>query len=182
MGAMPALSHPKYEAYAIHRAGGCSKTEAAKRAGFPPRSAHNEGCRVEKRPEVSARVAELMAVHESQGDESPESLSTKLVSFSRVVTEVVSLQRKAEEKFQYSVALGCLQYLGKLGRLTPDTAPAPAGPRTLNQFNISTMTAKDLGDYLRGQVQSLPAAERKALESVIDIEAVSSEDSIDDLL
>lgn len=178
---MPALSHPKYEAYAIHRAGGCSKTEAAKRAGFPERSAHNEGCRIGKRPEVVARVAELSELHENTESEAPGSALEKFISLPSVISEVVSIQKAASAARQYSVALGCQQYLGKLGRLTPDANPAPAGPRSLTQINLSTMTAKDLSVFLRDQVKALPAADRKELESVIDI-SPAAVDPVEDLL
>jgi hypothetical protein len=179
---MPALTHPKYEAYAIHRAGGCSKTEAAKRAGFAPDSAHNEGCRVGKRPEVAARVAELSQLPENQSRDEPGSALEKFIALPSVISEVVSIHRAAKDAKQYATALACQQYLGKLGRLTPDANPNPS-PRTITQINFSTMTAKDLGEYLRDQVKSLPAPERKTLEHVIDVEVVSSlDESIDDLL
>tara|TARA_R110000868_G_scaffold288698_4_gene548981 strand:+ start:62 stop:652 length:591 start_codon:yes stop_codon:yes gene_type:complete len=179
-GQMPALTHPKYEAYAIHRAGGCSKTEAAKRAGFSVKGAPNEGSRLERRPEIAARVSELSQLPENKANGEPGSALEKFIGLPSVISEVVGIHKDARAGGQLSVALACQQYLGKLGRLTPDANPNPS-PRMLTQNNFLTMTAKDLNAYLRDQVKALPAIERKAVEDIIDIESLADE-SIDELL
>lgn len=56
---MPALEHVKHEAFALEIAEGKSLLEAYKNAGYAPEPGNAK--RLRKRPEVRARIAELMA-------------------------------------------------------------------------------------------------------------------------
>jgi hypothetical protein len=179
---MPQLTESRHESFAIHRAGGASLTEAAKRAGFKTGTA-NYGSRLVRRPEIAARISEIQTEANTVHLDGKEDVSGKFIAKAFVITETISIHELAKRENQYAVSLNCLRLLAQLGgHLSDGTGRNSSNAPNLTQVNIHTMTAKALGEYLRGQVQSLPAADRKGLENVIDVEVVSSDESIDDLL
>lgn len=66
---------------------------------------------------------------------------------------------------QYAVALGCLQFLAKMGQVIPE-GKQPA-PKSLTQINLNNMSAKQLGAYLRESLGEIPAEQRRAMLAAI---------------
>jgi phage terminase small subunit len=76
------LTNLKYEQFCKLIIAGHSQTEAAKRSGFPPGSAHNAGSRLMKREDVRRRIAELRAV----GNEQPEAPAASAMTLQGIRT------------------------------------------------------------------------------------------------
>jgi len=187
------LSDARREWFCMHMAGGTNQTNAAKRAGYPVPGSANTASRLMKEPSIRARIDEIKAnagvltTVNSEGETTVNigETSQKYITKPFVITKTVETLDLARRAGEHSVSVNCLRLLAQLGgHLSDGTGRNSSNaPKHLTQINLHTMTAKDLGDYLRDQVQGLPAPERKAVESIIDVEAVSSDDeSIDDLL
>ncbi len=173
---MPQLSEPLHESFSIHYAGGVSQTEAAKRAGYSPKTAHNTGSRLARRPEIKARVEELRQLPENQPKETGPSPSETFVSKAYVITEVVGVHKLALKTQQLATSMACLQLLARMGGHLESTKSNPQqAPRNLTQINLNAMSAKDMGVYLREMVADIPIEERRrllaAIPEVEDIQA-----------
>ena len=56
---MPPLANSRYERFCLELMAGCSQREAARRAGFAPRSVRNSAPRLMKYPLIQERLREL---------------------------------------------------------------------------------------------------------------------------
>jgi hypothetical protein len=59
---MPALKKQDWELFARARAQGANRTKAAEQAGYSVKRSSSQGCVLDKRPEIIARVKELLAL------------------------------------------------------------------------------------------------------------------------
>ena len=78
---MPCLQNPLHEAFALARAKGVSLQDAYEDAGYPPDRGH--ACRLAKRDDVAARVAELHRVREKAEESSPQMIIDALIRMAR---------------------------------------------------------------------------------------------------
>jgi hypothetical protein len=78
---MSPLQNPRHETFAQARARGASLQDAFEDAGYPPDRAH--ACRLAKREDVSARVAELRAKGETMEASAPQTIIDALIRMAR---------------------------------------------------------------------------------------------------
>lgn len=78
---MPTLQNPQHETFACARAKGVSLQDAFEDAGFPPDRSH--ACRLAKREDVSARIAELRAGREKAEACEPQMIIDALIRMAR---------------------------------------------------------------------------------------------------
>lgn len=88
---MPILIKPGHEAYVQARAAGAKRLEAAVKAGYSP---HESGAgRIERRPEVAARLAELRAgAPENAGPEATIAVLLAVAAASRALGTAAGLR------------------------------------------------------------------------------------------
>lgn len=103
---MPALETAKFEKFAIARAQGMSRTRAAVAAGYSVTRADSQGSVLSKRPEIIARIAELVA-GVSQGSWSEVAITKDYVL--QGIAETIELARAANK---FSDMLKGYQLLG----------------------------------------------------------------------
>lgn len=154
---MPALTDLKLELFSIQVAGGASKTEAAKRAGYGLAGANNTGSRLYKRPDVLQRVTELRAA--SQPDSIPATADARALNFVAkpwIIQELVSTHRLASAAKDFSVSVQCLRTLAQLGgHLSDGNKQVTPGPRTVTQINV--LNPSQLNEALRHHIGSIPS-------------------------
>jgi hypothetical protein len=78
---MSPLENPRHEAFAVARAKGATLQDAFEDAGFPPDRAH--ACRLAKRDDVAARVADLRAAREKAEESEPHMIIDALIRMAR---------------------------------------------------------------------------------------------------
>ena len=179
---MRANMDEKRELFAQHYASGrITRSEAARRAGYAPSDAANAGSRLAREPGIIARLEELRRDPNAQKPDDPINPTIHFTSKPYIVGETISVHTFALKAKEFSVCVNCLRLLAQLGgHLSDGTGRNSSNAPNLTQVNISTMTAKELGEYLRDQVKSMPAADRKQLENVIDVDC-EPVDALDDL-
>ncbi len=84
---MPQIPNPRHEAFCQARARGFTKDDAYEAAGFAPRSRH--GARLQRRPDIAERIAELRAVQADIGGATLRSVVASLVRMASA-TEAMS--------------------------------------------------------------------------------------------
>lgn len=177
---MPQLADTRHEIFAMQVAGGCSLTEATKRAGFKSGNANN-GSRLAKRPDVRNRIDELRSASIQASADAPSEPSQQFIEKPFVITQTVSIHELARRDKQYATCLNCLRLLAQMGGwLSDGTGRNSANaPKTLNQFNFNNLTSTQLHEILRGESGGLPANERRALLAAVpelaDIEGPATE-------
>jgi hypothetical protein len=78
---MPTLQNPRHESFAVARAKGANLHDAFEDAGFPPDRGH--ACRLAKRDDVAARVAELRLARDKAEESEPHMIIDALVRMAR---------------------------------------------------------------------------------------------------
>jgi hypothetical protein len=78
---MPILQNPRHEAFAQARAKGALLDDAYEDAGFVPE--RGNACRLAKRPEVAARIAELRADNSALGDFNRQGMIASLLRIAK---------------------------------------------------------------------------------------------------
>ena len=78
---MPTLQNPQHEAFAQARARSVSLEDAFENAGYSPDRSH--ACRLAKRDDVAARVAELRAAREKVEESEPQAIIDALIRMAR---------------------------------------------------------------------------------------------------
>ncbi len=78
---IPILQNPQHEAFAAARAKGASLQDAFEDAGFPQDRAH--ACRLAKRDDVAARIAELRLARETADEAEPQIIIDALIRMAR---------------------------------------------------------------------------------------------------
>ena len=148
---MPELSNPQFESFARNRAAGFSRTEAAKRSEYAESTAHNTGSRLDKRPEISARIKELCAATEPNGQVVPREW---------IESEAVLLHKRAKKTpATFAVSKACLELLARMnGYLDLN-----ARPKKHEHLHWHALDSKALNQLWRREVGSLPAEDRAAL-------------------
>jgi hypothetical protein len=74
---MPSIPNPRHEAFCLARARGFSKDDAYEAAGFAPRS--RNGARLQRRPDIAERIAELRAEQPDIGGATMRSMVAALL-------------------------------------------------------------------------------------------------------
>lgn len=102
---MPALKDSKREAYCQARVSGKTIEESQEAAGYAKNKPN--GCRLEKRPEVAARLTELK-------EKAAEKVTEKTaIDAAWVLEKAANLHDKAMEAKAFSAAKGALDIIGK---------------------------------------------------------------------
>jgi len=78
---MPPLQNPSHEAFAQARSKGACLQDAYEDAGYPPDRSH--ACRLAKRDDVAARVAELRQAREKAEECEPHMIIDALIRMAR---------------------------------------------------------------------------------------------------
>jgi len=114
---MPVLDRANWEVYAQNRAAGKNKSVSARNAGYSDSCAHVQASRLEKKPEVIARIREL--------SDRANNIAVANVQISRewVLSELVSLEAIAKQKQQVSSATRCVELVGKELGMFQDVIP-----------------------------------------------------------
>lgn len=154
---MPQLDNTRWEMFCIGLVSGKSKTQAYADAGFNPSTAN--ASQLGKRPEILARVAELMEErtqfkatfvdnssleHLAAVDKAAQEGN---VTREWVITELMDLVKEAKAAQQYSAAKSAIELLGKeIGMFqekgkkpedpgkTPENAPLPVSVDAINRL------------------------------------------------
>lgn len=163
-GAM--LANSQHEAYAQARVAGYSQSESARRANYPKASAHNAGCRLEKRPDIIQRMRELSVTVQ------PNALMSK----PWVLTEVSEVHRLAKSSEQYAVSKACLELIARLQGYLVERRESYSESRRVYTASPEITSA------LSGHLKQLPEAERLKLqaESPEIIEVLAESDNAGD--
>jgi hypothetical protein len=145
---MPQLSNTQHESYARNRAAGFNRTQAAIRSEYNTVAPHNAGSRIEKRPEIQARIQELK--EKSDG--------SKRCSREWVESELIHTIKISKKDKQYAVTRACLELIARIeGYLNPnETAPK-------THLHVHAIDRDSLNALLARSVSDLPPAERQAL-------------------
>ena len=145
---MPELNNRQHEQFARNLAAGFSRTEAAKRSEYNDAGAHNAGHRVAKRPEVHARVRELIA----------KRVETTVVPREWIESEIVLIHKKAKAKSELSVSRSCLELLARMNGYLVERSE-----RHSETLHVHAIDRNSLNALLSRSLADLPAAERQAI-------------------
>ena len=172
------LSNPQWETFALHYAGGASKTEAARRAGYRVGQG-NQGSRLAKHPEIAQRVQELRTTNEQTGKVT-ETLSAEELHGSKpyIINTLVTIHALAMEAKQFSTCVNAMALIARINKLI-DSTP---GPRSVTQINhVNGLTKEKLHEVLTQSLGALPPEERKRIEAageeILDAEMVPEPES-----
>lgn len=160
---MPRLANSQRETFAIHYAtGSISKAEAARRAGYSPKTADNAGSRLAKLPDVAQRIAEIAEGEQSIADKENSYPAAKYKREPFVVTELVVSYRACKKAKQFSSAIQALRTLAQIGGFLNDGSGS--GSKTFNiQQNYAQLGPDAIHELLVSQMQDFPAAVRAQL-------------------
>lgn len=155
------LVDQKHEAFAHSVAAGHSLSESARRAGFSKSSAHNSGSRLAKRPDVRARINELLSA------QAAENAGPGVASREWIISEVIETHRLAREEANHAVSKQCLELLAKLQGHLAERKQAPNAA----EVNWWALTIPQLEELLR-QRPEVSEGQRELLKETLELEPV----------
>lgn len=136
---MPQLSNPRHEAYAINRAAGLKQLDAYVNAGFE--ASASAASQLEARPEVKARIQEVIGENQERRKQADEALSKEPISdMGRdwVLRELRQNVKSAQTAGQISAANKAIEMImdivglgtppKKSGKAEEEDQPASTGP------------------------------------------------------
>lgn len=142
--------HARHEAFCRYVAEGCSETQAAQRAGFPPVDAAQRGAELLSRADIQTRIGELAA----------EGVARMKALRARTLARLDAIHDKAIESGQISLALRVAIAIANLGGLDGAAAqrsrplPSPATARTRLEV-VAPEQASQLSPHSRVAVDRL---------------------------
>lgn len=109
---MPILKNPKHEKFAQLVARGSTVSSAYEKAGYEPNSGNATSLR--KRPEVAARIEEIMEERTDRIDASLDDyISDTGIDAAYIIKQIMDTGIKAKEAGQYSAATKSFEMVGK---------------------------------------------------------------------
>jgi hypothetical protein len=160
------LDDAMHEKFAQARAVGNNQTASAKMAGCLPAVAANQGCRMERRPEIQARISELQENAKGPASDvvvlapGTTEAGMEVVPRSWIISNSVKVVNLALEWGELANAIKALDLLARLeGHIVKESHNV----RESVNLNISTMGHRELAQTLKRAIAELPAADRARL-------------------